>query len=509
MTDLPDLATGIPSDQLREDDPVAGDYHGTRVVLVRRGDAIFAMGGSCTHLGAPLETGMVIGDQLRCPWHHARFDLASGEAVGGPAIPSLGCFTTEEAEGTVRVTGRRDTKPRKAQLQADTPIVIIGTGAAGHALADKLARAGQGDAVTLITAEAAPPYERTMLSKQYLSGAQDRDSCFLPGPGEDGGARPQIRTGTKIVAIDREKRVVTSDTGEQIPYGTLVLATGAEPVLPDFGGKAGKSVFRLRSIEDADNLIAAAENAESAVVLGGSFVGLEVAASLRQRGLRVTVIDRNAIPMESVLGAEAGGLVRRVHENQGITFHLQRQIASYDGTSVTLDDGTMIAADMLVVGAGVAPRIDLAHEAGLTLAKDADGIHVDKHLTTSDPAIRAIGDIASYPHPRLGRPVRIEHWVHAQRQGEHLARLMLGETDQGFTDTPFFWSGHYDTKLRYVGHAGKPVKTREQGSIQSGDFAVFFADSSDGKGDQAMLSCGRDREAIEVEAEWSNDIARL
>jgi apoptosis-inducing factor 3 len=499
----PDFGAGIAASHLKDGAPLAGTVEGDAVVLVRTGGRLCAVSGECTHLGAPLETGAVIDGELRCPWHHARFALETGEAVGAPAIEPLSCYSVEETDGIVRVTGKAPPARHPRRPAGSDMILIVGGGAAGHACADMLARAGQGDRVTILSADEDPPYDRTFCSKQYLAGKKDRDACLMPIPGLGDGTAPTIRTGVEVVEIDVAGHAVLTRDGERIGYGTLVLATGAEPLVPDFAGSDGEAVHVLRTLTDADALIAAADKAETIAILGASFIGLEVAASLTGCGRQVVVIAEDAVPLAPVLGEEAGRFVQHLHEEKGVRFHLGRTLGSYDGTSLTLDDGTMVVADLLVVGAGVKPRIALAKAAGLALADGEDGIRVDARLATSAETIYAIGDVASYPDPRLGHPIRVEHWVHAQRQGQHLARHLLGETQAGFGDTPFFWSGHYGTSLRYVGHA--PTEDgRIEGSIDDGDFALFFREGGE---EQALLTCGRDLQSLEVEAQWEKETA--
>lgn len=498
----PDLSAGIPASVLDEGAPVAGLFDGKPVVLVRHGGQICALSGECTHLGAPLEKGIVADGTLRCPWHHARFAVTSGEAVGAPAIEPLSCFDTVEQEGMIKVTGKRRAV---AACQTDEgqngAVVIVGAGAAGHACADVLARAGHGGRVTILSAEADPPYDRTFCSKQYLAGKKARDDCLLPEAGLGIGPSVKLRTGVTVHAVDTAARVITTVQGETIDYETLILATGAEPVLPDVPGLDHPNVHLLRALTDADRLIAAAVEGKKVAILGASFIGLEVAASLTQRKLSVTVIAQDEVPLASVVGPEAGRFVQSLHENEGVFFHLGRKIARYDGSMAMLDDGTTVEADVLVVGAGVRPRTMLAEEAGIALAAEEDGggIMVDASLATSAAGIYAIGDVASYPDPRLGHSIRVEHWVHAQRQGQYLARRLLGETNEDFGDTPFFWSGHYDASLRYVGHAASPEDRRIDGSIEAGDFAIFYRE--DGK-EAALLTCKRDIDALKVEARW-------
>lgn len=499
----PDFAAGIPSDDLKPDTILAGEFDGKAVVLVRQGGRVRALSGECTHLGAGLEQGIVAADELRCPWHHARFAIETGEAVGAPAIEPLSCYAVAEEDGVIRVTGKASTDTQASQkLEPDQRrVVIVGGGAAGHACADVFERSGQGDQVLILSADADAPYDRTFCSKQYLAGKKEREDCMLPSSAGPATASVELRTGITVTGIDTQTKTVYTANGQTISYETLILAMEAEPIVPDIDGFDHDNVHVLRTLADADALIAAAKEAKSVAVMGASFIGLEVAASLRQRKLPVTVIAKDDVPLAAVLGEEVGRFVRGLHEDKGVAFQLRRTIASYDGATATLDDGSTVDADLLVLGAGVKPRTELAEKAGIRLAtkEEGGGVRVDATLATSADGVFAIGDIASYPDPRLGHAIRVEHWVHAQRQGQYLARRLLGEVKKGFGDTPFFWSGHYDTSLRYVGHSASAKDHRIEGDVDEGEFAVFFRENGEEK---ALLTCQRDVEALEVEAKW-------
>jgi NADPH-dependent 2,4-dienoyl-CoA reductase/sulfur reductase-like enzyme/nitrite reductase/ring-hydroxylating ferredoxin subunit len=494
----PDFAAGVPAHSLSHK-PLAGQVDGKAVILVRAGGRICAVSGECTHLGAPLETGLVVGTEIRCPWHHARFSLETGEALGAPAIEPLSCYTIEERDGTVRVADRTYLKPSRVAAMDGGAIVIIGGGAAGYACADMLARAGQGDRVTILSADADPPYDRTFCSKHYLTGEKSRAECMMPTAGLGLGHPPRVRTGVEVSSIDVAIREVVTVDGERIGYSALVLATGAEPMVPVFNGSDHEGVYQLRTLADADALIEAAKTAKTVAILGAGFIGLEVAASLRARDLDVTVVGAEQVPLASVLGEEAGRFVQSLHEAKAVRFRLDRKVVGYDGTSVTLDDGDMVQADMLIVGAGVKPRIALAKEAGLILASDEDGIAVDGRFATSAEGVFAIGDVASYPDPRLNHSIRVEHWAHAQRQGQHLARVLLGNTEAAFRDVPFFWSTHHDIGIHYIGHVATPKVRRIEGAIEDGEFAIFLREGGE---DRALVTLERDLQSLEVEAAW-------
>ncbi len=495
-----DLANGIASTELIEGRIVAGEVDGTDVVLVRHRGRVCALSGQCTHLKAPLADGIVVDGTIRCPWHHARFDIQNGEAVGAPAFAPLERFKVVEEDETVRVAATAPAADPAPQTPAPAigRVVIVGAGAAGHACAEMLARHGAGAAVTLIGDEAEEPYDRTFCSKQYLAGKAGRADMLLP---ELDGVT--MHTGARVTAIDRERTTVTFDDGASLPYDTLVLATGAEPVSPDFYGANRDDVYVVRTLTDADRLIAASVQARRAIIVGSSYIGLEVAASLIERGLEVAVVSDTDLPLEKTAGAEVGAMVRDLHEAKGVTFYAGRRIARWDGNAATLNDGTHLPGDIVVAGIGVTPRLDLAEAAGLALADKAGGggVLVDDHLRTSDPAIHAIGDIASAPDRRLGHAIRVEHWVVAQRMGQWLARHLLGQVEDGYDHVPFFWSGHYDLSLRYVGHVASPEDRTIDGDVAAQDVAVHFAEAGR---EQALLIAGRDRQSLEREHEWEH-----
>jgi NADPH-dependent 2,4-dienoyl-CoA reductase/sulfur reductase-like enzyme/nitrite reductase/ring-hydroxylating ferredoxin subunit len=489
-----DLGAGIAAGELYDGRIVAGEVEGKPVVLLRSDGKLCALAGLCTHAKAPLGDGIVADGTLRCPWHHARFDVVTGEAVDAPAFAPLQRFEVVEEDGVIRVGAALPTvEPSSAAPRDIGRVVIVGGGAAGHACAEMLARHGAGAAVTMLGDERDAPYDRTACSKAYLAGEAKRGDLMLPTP-----AGADIRLGVSVERIDRQARQVYPAEGESVAYDTLVLATGAEPIVPDFAGADRDDVHVVRTLADADALIAAAGEGRRAIVIGSSYIGLEVAASLIARDLSVTIVSDAAIPLEKTAGAEVGEMIRRLHEEKDVTFLTERSVASWDGQAATLDDGRRVEGDLLVAGTGVKPRVALAEAAGLTLAdKEAGGgVKVDAMLRTSDPAIHAIGDIANAPDPRLGHPIRVEHWAVAQHMGQWLARHLLGLTEGSYDKVPFFWSGHYDVNLRYVGHVETPENGRIDGDVDGHDFALHLAE--DGR-EQALLTCNRDRAALEFE----------
>ncbi|SEQ34210.1 Rieske [2Fe-2S] domain-containing protein [Faunimonas pinastri] len=505
----PDLAKGIASADLTEGQMLVGTLDGEDVLVARSGGKLFALGAKCTHLGAPLAKGIMVHGELRCPWHHARFSLETGEAVSAPALDPVGCFRAEESDGRIVVGKGRETISRPApEKTLARRVVIVGGGAAGHACAEMLARSAFPGSVTMISNDSDAPYDRTFCSKQYLAGKVSRENAALAdkplyaagegeGKGEGGIA---LRLKTNVEAIDPAAKEITLSGGERIGYDALVLATGAEPQRPDIPGFERPNVYVLRTLADADALIEAAEKASRVAVIGASYIGLEVAASMIGRKLQVDVISPDEVPVGKTLGIEGGKFVQGLHEKKGVTFHLGRKVKGFDGRTLTLDDGSKLEADFVVAGTGVAPRAELAEAAGLKVAskEKGGGVVVNGRLETSAEGIYAAGDIARYPDPHGGGHIRVEHWVHAERQGQHVARLLMGATGD-FRLPPFFWSAHYGTSLRYVGHAGKQAEPRLEGSVEDGEFAIRFFD--EGK-ESALATCKKDKLALEVEAEW-------
>ncbi len=470
----PDLRQGIALAELEDGGKLVGDVAGAQVLLVRRGDEVFALDAHCTHYHGPLVDGLVVGNTVRCPWHHACFDLRTGEALRAPALSPLARWSVEQRDGRIFV-GEKLARPKPeapARHVSGSPdrIVIVGGGAAGFAAAERLRRERFEGGIVMLSADAAPPVDRPNLSKDYLAGNAPED--WLPLRRESFFAKNgiELRLGARVTGIDVRSRAVALADGGTVPYDRLLLATGAEPVRLTIPGADQPHVFTLRSLADSRAIIQRAETARRAVVLGASFIGLEVAASLRARGIEVHVVAPEERPMERILGRELGEFVRALHEANGVVFHLRDTASAIDGETVTLSGGGSLAADLVVVGIGVRPRCEIAERAGLLVDH---GVQVDAHLETSVPGIFAAGDIARWPDARSGERIRVEHWVVAERQGQTAALNMLGVGEE-FTAVPFFWSQHYDVQINYVGHAQSWDELSVEGDIQARDCLVRF-----------------------------------
>ena len=501
----PDLAQGIELAELADGSMLVGHASGEQILLVRRGPEIFAIGAECTHYHAPLVDGLVVGDTVRCPWHHACFNLRTGEASRAPAFDPVACWSVERRDGKIVVREKQDQPaaiPRaKIASKAPDKIVIVGGGAAGFAATDRLRREGFQGSIVMLSNEDAAPIDRPNLSKDYLAGSAPEDwvplrpDSFYSEHGVD------LHLNTNVTSIDARSHEVVLANGSKVPYDRLLLATGAEPVRLSIPGADQPHVHTLRTLADCRAIIARAKTARRAVVLGASFIGLEVAAALRARGIDVHVVAPEKRPMERILGPGMGEFVRSLHEEHGVIFHLENTGTAIDGNQVTLKDGGTLATDLVVVGVGVRPRIELAEKAGLTVDR---GVVVNAWLETSVPAILAAGDIARWPDPHGGEMIRVEHWVVAERQGQTAALNMLGHREK-YTDVPFFWSQHYDVQINYVGHAEKWDELTVDGDIAGKDCLLRFR--RDGRV-LAVASIFRDVESLQAEVAMEQEAVR-
>jgi NADPH-dependent 2,4-dienoyl-CoA reductase/sulfur reductase-like enzyme/nitrite reductase/ring-hydroxylating ferredoxin subunit len=497
--DKRDFKNGFPVRDLADGAMALGQADGEDVVLVRRGNEVFAVGAQCTHYHGPLSEGLVVRDTVRCPWHHACFSLRTGEALRAPALDSIACWRVEKVDDKIFVREKLAQPVPKQAASAANPrsqpdsVVIVGGGGAGLAAADMLRREGYDGALTMISADDSPPYDRPNLSKDFLAGAAPDDWIPLRPPDFYADRRIDLQLRSRVASLDVQKKRVQLEDGKMCQYGALLLATGADPVRLKIDGAVDSQIHYLRTFADSRAIVAKAAAAKRVVVVGASFIGLEVAASLRSRGIDVNVVAPEHQPLERVLGPELGLFIRKLHEAKGVVFHLDDTVLRINRHTVTLKSGTTLGADFVVVGVGVKPLLTLAERAGLTIDR---GIVVNEYLETSASGVYAAGDVARWPDPHSGERIRVEHWVVAERQGQVAAKNILGRSER-FDAVPFFWSQHYDVAINYVGHAERWDAVEIDGDLDARNCAVSYK-----QGDRtlAVATISRDLQSLQIEA---------
>jgi len=513
----PDLEKGVEASSVGVGKMIAGHAFGEPVLLAHVEPNWFAIGAKCTHYGAPLAEGVLVGETIRCPWHHACFELRNGAASHAPALNDLPCYDVLLENDIVRIARKRtgghlygsghrprgSRTPEKVVVEpkptaGPSSVLIIGAGAAGNACAEMLRREGYRGPVTLVDGDRDAPYDRPNLSKDFLAGSAPEDWLPLHPKEFFETQRLEILSGVTAQNIDAKARTVRLSDGSDRSYEVLLIATGATPIHLDVPG--GDRVSYLRTLGDCRRIIDKAGDAKSAVVIGGSFIALEVAASLVARRLRVHVVAPETLPLERILGAELGTLIRDVHRQQGVEFHLGRTAKAVEAKAVVLDDGTRIESDLVVAGIGVRPNLELAESAGVLVD---NGIAVNEFLETSVSGIFAAGDVARWPDAYSDARLRVEHWVVAERQGQVVARNMLGYRDR-FDDIPFFWSAHYDkVSIRYTGHVERWDETKIDGDVMKMDCAVSYMV---GGRRRAVATINRDHQNLENEVAMENEV---
>ncbi|MGO9084648.1 MAG: FAD-dependent oxidoreductase [Terriglobales bacterium] len=494
-----DLRQGFLVRDLADGAMAPGQVDGEDVVLVRRGGEFFAVGANCTHYHGMLSGGLVIGDTLRCPLHHACFSLRTGEALRAPAFDPIPRWRVEIVGDQVFVREELSAPDRKhlvgstAGSSVPVSVVIIGGSAAGLAAADMLRREGYDGRLTMISADDWPPYDRPNLSKDFLVGNAPDEWMRLRLPDYYREQNIDLVLNSRVSALDIPRKRVQLESGKTYEYEALLIATGAEPVRLKIEGATDSQIHYLRTFADARAIVAKAKSASGVAVVGASFIGLEVAASLRTLGIAVNVIAPESQPLERVMGPEVGRMIRGLHEAHGVVFHLGETVGNINGTTLTLTGGAKLEADFVVLGVGVLPSLVLAEQAGLATDR---GIVVNEYLETSAPGVFAAGDVARWPNPHSGERIRVEHWVVAERQGQVAAKNILGYRVR-FDAVPFFWSQHYDVAINYVGHAERWESVEIDGDLSARNCAVSY---KRGGRTLAVATIARDLESLQAEA---------
>ncbi len=477
-----------------------------RTILLLRVDGEYkAYAHECPHYGAPLAEGLLQGHRLRCPWHQAVFDARNGELIEPPALDALPHYDVRVEGNDVIVVIPQEpaVEPRAPAVVGYAPpkdsrtFAIIGAGATGLIAAETLRHEGYRGRLVVLTREprhAGVSYDRTALSKRYLA---DRDS---PPPTirpdefyKDNGI--EVLTGCEVSEADVVARTITWGDGTSMSYNKLLVATGGIPRTLGVDGEGLGNVFTLRSLADCERIRQAADNASKAVVVGASFIGMEVAAALRQRGLDVTVVAPEAVPFARVLGERIGRMYQSVHEEKGAAFRLGGKVERFEGSGggvrqAVLEDGERLAADLVVVGVGVRPATGFLK--GLETNEDGS-LTVDANLRAGQDVFAA-GDVARFPDWRGGEPVRIEHWRLAQQLGRAAARGMLGQ-DAPYRGVPFFWTSQHKVITQYVGHARRWDEVVFDGEAAKREFVAYYVS---GGRVRAAAGCEKSRDMAAV-----------
>ena len=497
-TNKPDFRNGFPIRDLGDGSMISGQADGEELVLVRRGDEIFAIAAHCTHYGGPLAEGLIVGETVRCPWHHACFSLRNGEALRAPALDPVSCWRVERLGDKIFVREKVSPPAPKRGTEGPSSVVIVGGGAAGLAAADMLRREGYDGPLTIVSADASPPVDRPNLSKDYMAGTAQEEWIPLRSSDYYRDRRIDLLLNSRVSSLDTKRRRILLANGKELEFGALLLATGADPVRLPIQGATDAQLHYLRTFADSKAIIARAASAKRVLVIGASFIGLEVAASLRARGIHVDVVAPDRQPLERVMGAEVGVFIRKLHEAHGVTFHLEQTVSRVSGRAVTLSDGKSLEADFIVLGVGVRPSLIVAEQAGLAIDR---GINVDEYLETSVPGIFAAGDAARWPDLHTGERIRVEHWVVAERMGQVAAKNILGRSEK-FDAVPFFWSQHYAVTINYVGHAEKWDAVEIDGNLDARDCSIVY---KNGGRTLATATISRDVQSLQAEVAMEAD----
>ncbi|MBI6566682.1 FAD-dependent oxidoreductase [Pseudomonas synxantha] len=459
------------------------------LLLVRSGGQVRAFQADCPHAGAPLEEGVICQGRIVCPWHKATFAVANGAVLEPPALVALKQYPVQVRDGVVSV-GDAPVDPAPTVVVDDSRcFAVIGAGAAGTAAVATLRREGFTGRLLWIDRESAPAYDRTALSKFVIAGQmapQDTPPLLEDAPFDTLGIQGEVQ---RLDAV--AKRIELAD-GRHFDYDAALVATGGQPQSLDIPGAVLSNVFVLRSREDAARIDAAAESAACAVIIGDSFIGLEAASALRQRGLVVQVVSRHDVPLAAQLGRRIGAALRQLHEDNGVIFHGNTEPVSLDGHgavgTVLLKNGKRLAADLVVIGTGVTPATGFIE--GVSKAED-QSLLADHHLRAA-PGLWAAGDNLTFPWNH--QPTRIEHWRLAQQLGVLAARNMLGAA-QAYADVPFFWTYHFGKTFEVLGHGQHWNRLHIEGDLQRHHFIA--------------LLCHDDQVEAVVACEYPQAMARL
>ncbi len=474
---MPQHILGAAETLLKDGEMRAYELENTKVLLARVDGTYYAVRGTCTHYGGPLAEGAIKDGIVMCPWHHACFDVRTGKRTEPPALADVPSFPVTIENGQVAVTLERQPAPQGSVSSPVNSVVIIGGGAAGNAAAEELRRMGYAGSVTILSASRNVPVDRPNLSKDYMAGRAKPE--WIPLHDEQWYADQNIdlRLNTEVRGVDTASKQVKLASGESVAYDRLLIATGGIPRQLPVEGHDLANVFTLRTLSDADAILQAAENATQIVIVGASFIGMEVAASLKKDGVTVTVVGLEDVPFAPSMGEAVGRMLQKEHEANGVQFRMGNSAEKFVGengrvTGAQLKSGETLPADLVIVGVGVRPATGFLKDSGLQMQEREGSLLVDEYLQTSSPDVYAAGDIARYA--TNDQTQRIEHWRLAEQHGVIAAHNMLGQRDSMNEHVPFFWTNQWGAKVAYVGHASGDDTIVIRGQPEEQSFIAFY-----------------------------------
>jgi apoptosis-inducing factor 3 len=470
--------------ELAEDRGTRVKIGDTPIMLVREGDTVHAYTADCPHAGAPLEKGGICNGRIVCPWHKGTFEISDGSLVEPPALQGLTRYASLVDEGDVYVSPEPDESPPARPAADASTIFIAGAGAAGAAACAALREAGFNGRIVLAGTDAKMPYDRTALSKFVVAGDMPPDDVPpLLDPAFFSEQRIE-RIESQAVRLDAAKKQAELADGTIIDYEAALVCPGGIPKPMDVPRAPDARVLFLRNRDDAGAIVEALENSKRAVIVGASFIGLEVASSLRKRKIDTVVVAPGKVPFATQFGERIGAMFKRLHEANGVSFRMGRNVSAIEHDTVILDDGERIAADVVIVGTGVKPATSFI--TGIPIADDG-GIDVDARLCAA-PGLYAAGDVARFPLPRSQTRRRIEHWRVAQQHARVAAYNMAGKRVE-YEGVPYFWTYHFEKRFDYLGHVSDPDEVVIDGDLDAQKFIAYLM--KDGKVG-AVVACERE-----------------
>ena len=444
------------------------------VLVVRVGGRVFAVGNKCPHYECPLNEGVLLGSVVVCRCHDARLDVTTGKVISPPALNDLPVYPVRVENGDVLVGPAEKPLFPKAEGADPRTFLIVGGGAAGNAAAETLRREGFAGRIVMVTPEGDLPYDRPNLSKEFMSGEAKPEWMPLRSARFYETNKIEVIAGTRVVSVDPRRKSAGLADGRVLPFDKALLATGAVPRVLTVPGADGEGCYRLRSFADARAIVEAAAAAKRTVLVGAGLIGLELASSLRKRGLAVDVTAPQALPFAHIVGDRIAAYLKSRHEENGVAFHLGARVTRISGSpgakEVALSDGRTLRGDFVVFGLGVRPALD--YLGGTDLVQEG-AVPVNLQMQTRHPDVYAAGDIAFVSDPAGAGGQRIEHWVVAERQGQHAARAMLGSSAR-YEEVPFFWTRQTGVSLKYVGLAREWDQIAYRGEVEKGKFLAGF-----------------------------------